>query len=117
MLWGEIGCRWKVPAFVIDCFNVLIGRATWLLHPTVSLAICNDLGCKPITKSEDFKNLKKKKPHFKSSFRDFPGSSLARLHLPVQGVWVPSLARELRHSCLVAKKPKRKTEAILWQIQ
>ena len=36
-----------------------------------------------------------------------------RLLLPIQEVWVQSLVRELRSTCLAAKRPQRKTEAIL----
>jgi len=43
------------------------------------------------------------------------GTSLAvqwlRLHLPMQGIWVPSLVKD--PTCLLAKKPKHKTEVIL----
>jgi len=72
-------------AFVIDCFNVLI-RKSHLASPSYSvLAVCcNDLGCKPIIKSKGILRIKKKKKTFqKSSFRDFPGGPLARVHLPV----------------------------------
>ena len=40
---------------------------------------------------------------------DFPGGPWLRLHLPVLGVWLLSLVRELRS--FMAKNPKHKTEA------
>jgi len=47
---------------------------------------------------------------------DFPGSPVVNTCLPMQELWVHSLVmQELRFppTCLTAKKPKRKTEAIL----
>ena len=54
------------------------------------------------------------------ALKTFVGTSLMvqflRL-LSVQAVWVQSLVMELRSKCLLARKPKHKTEAIFEQIQ
>ena len=75
-------------AFVIDCSNVLI-RKSHLASPSYSvLAVCcNDLGCKPITKSKGILRILKK-PIPKKFLWDFPGGPLARVHLPVQELWL-----------------------------
>ena len=55
------------------------------------------------------------------ALKTFVGTSLMvqflRLLLSVQAVWVQSLVMELRSKCLLARKPKHKTEAIFEQIQ
>ena len=45
--------------------------------------------------------------------RDFPGGPVVKFRLPMRGVRVQSLVGELDPTCLAAKKPKHRTEAIL----
>ena len=51
--------------------------------------------------------------HCKRKRGDFPGDPVVKLHLPMQGVQVRSLVGELRSQCLLVKRPKYETEAIL----
>ena len=45
--------------------------------------------------------------------RDFPGGPAVKTSPSNEGVWVPSLVKELRPLMLHTKKPKHKKEAIL----
>ena len=52
-----------------------------------------------------------KNDELKDRARDFSGGPV--VSIPVHGVWVLSLVRELKSHMLHSRKPKHKTEAIL----
>ena len=61
---------------------------------------------------EVFKMLHKEslQKHEKKKTQDFPSGPWLTLHLPMIGVWVPSLVRTLRSACLVARKKQTKKQ-------
>lgn len=47
-----------------------------------------------------------------SGLEDGPGGPVVELHLPMQGVWVPSLAGE-RSTCLHGQQPKHRLDSVV----